>query len=288
MMNQVLQVLKVVPEELKHAVLEHPAAKTVEELRLRRGMTAAIISNGKEYFLKCHTSEELMQGVLDRATQRSQYAVMDMLRMGYMILPGGHRMGICGTGVYRDGVIRTMRDISSLNIRVARQIKGAAAHIVHKIWSCNSSVLCIGPPGSGKTTLLRDLIHQLSSRYQQRVAVVDERRELAASLHGLCQFDLGPSTDVLSSVGKAEGIEMLLRSMSPQWIALDEITAQRDVQAIVEASYCGVKFLATAHGDNMEDLRSRPIYRELLKENIFHMFLFLDRNKQIRLQELIA
>ncbi|MBQ2445964.1 MAG: Flp pilus assembly complex ATPase component TadA [Oscillospiraceae bacterium] len=288
MMKYLLEALAYLPEPVKTCILRHPQAKHVEELRLRRGQPVTCTVRGVEIPFPVQAGEELMQVMIDRATERSPHAVMNMLCEGYLILPGGHRMGICGTGVYREGKLRTMRDISSLSIRVAREIHGVADGAVGEVMTRGSSVLCIGPPGCGKTTFLRDLIRQLGSLYHQRIAVVDERRELGACIGGVPQFDLGPSTDILSSVGKAEGIEMLLRSMSPQWIALDEITAMRDVRAMVQASYCGVRFLATAHAESFEDLKARPVYQSLLREKVFRLLLCLNREKELLPMELSA
>ncbi len=288
MMKQLQQVLKYFPAELREHILSMPEITALEELRLRRGKRIGLFRNGIESFLPYIAEDGLMQEVLDRVTHRSAYAVMDMLSRGYLILPGGHRVGVCGMGIYKDGRLRNLRDISSLNFRIARQISGIASQYAEQIWKQNQSVLCIGPPCTGKTTLLRDLIRLLSDRYCQKIAVIDERMELASSTEGRMQFSLGDRTDVLSGTGKAEGIELLIRSMSPQWIALDEITALKDVEAMIQASYSGVKFLATAHAEDQEDLRSRPVYRRLMGEGIFRSVIILDREKRGTLRELSA
>lgn len=148
------------------------------------------------------------------------------------------------------------------------------------LWTRPQSTLLAGPPGAGKTTLLRDTVRLLSAR--RRVCLVDERQEVAACLNGLPQFDLGENTDILSAAPKEQGIELLIRAMNPQWIALDEITAAGDVRAIVRASYCGVKFLATAHAANRQELFSRPLYRALMEEGIFRNLVFLSEDHKIR------
>lgn len=287
-MEQVLQVLKFFPEAQRSYIFSRPGISCLEEIRLRRNKKICLYMNGMEHSLPLYAEEKLMQQLIDAVTQRSQYAVMDMLSKGFLILPGGHRIGVCGTGVYRQGEIRTLREISSLNFRIARQIRGVSTIVADFMWNKGGSALCIGIPGCGKTTLLRDLVLQLSDRYCQRIAVVDERQEIAACYRGECQFDLGQRTDVLSGIHKKEGIELVLRSMSPQWIALDEITAFSDVEAILHASYCGVKFLATAHAEGMDDLYARPIYKRLMEEGIFKVIIQLDHSKKPTIQEICA
>ena len=288
MMKHLHQVLKYFPEELKDCILSKSYIAPPEEIRIRRGKHIHIYAIGTETQTPYIAGDQLMQGILDRVTQRSPYAVADMLRCGFLILPGGHRVGVCGTGVYKDGSIRTLRDISSLNFRIARQINGVATESAREIWKQQQSTLLIGPPCSGKTTMLRDLIRQLSDRFCQRIAVIDERMELAACVNGEMQFHLGNRTDILSGTQKAEGIELVLRSMSPFWIALDEITAYKDVEAMISASYSGVKFLATAHAEESQDLYSRPIYRRLMEEGVFRTIILLDQRKKATLQVLSA
>ena len=132
--------------------------------------------------------------------------------------------------------------------------------------------------------LLRDLIRQLSDRFGWRICVVDERLELAACASGVPQFRLGAHTDVLSGAPKAAGIELLLRTMNPEWIAVDEITAEADIAAIRRASYCGVRFLATAHAADRRELESRPLYRALLQDGFFRMAAFLLPDRSVRIE----
>ncbi len=254
----------------------------IEEIRLFRGREIQLCYGDRIKLLPHIADDTLMQAILDRSTLRSPYAVTEMLRKGYLILPGGHRIGICGTGIYRDRRLTGLRDISSLNIRIAKAVPGFGTTVADTLWANPGSALCMGPPGRGKTTLLRDVIRQLSSRFHVRISLIDERSEVAACYEGKPQFDLGPTTDVLSSVGKAEGIDMLTRTMGPAWIALDEVTALEDAEAMVRGSYCGVRFLATAHGKDLADLRSRPIYRTLLDGHIFDYLFTIGSDRRIR------
>ena len=279
------QLLALLPIQLSHSIWQ---TDHMEEIRLRRGYGIQLCYSSKVITLSEEADEELMQTLLDRSTQYSPYAVQEMLRRGYLILPGGHRLGICGTGVYRQGNLTSLRDISSVNIRIARAAYGFGTLIADTLWEQPGSALCIGPPGRGKTTLLRDVIRQLSTRFGERICLIDERTEVAACLNGYPQFDLGPSTDVLSAVSKAEGIQMLTRSMNPTRIALDEITAEEDAEAMIRSSYCGVQFLATAHGWEAEDLFRRPIYRKLMDSNIFRHLFIIESDRRIRREVLCS
>ena len=280
------QALDFVPTEVREAVLALEQAEYIEELRLRRGRRASCLIHGQEQSLPLLTTQAMVQETLERAMGQSRYTAQEMLRRGFLTLSGGHRLGICGTGVYHGTELYSLREISSLNLRIARPIRSVADAAANHLWTHLQSALIIGPPGSGKTTLLRDLIRQLSERFRFRMAVADERMELAACMDGKPQFDLGRTTDVLSGVPKEQAMEMLLRSMNPQWIAVDEITAAEDVQAIVRASYCGVRFLATAHAYTKEDLYKRPVYRSLLEAGIFETLVVLDAQRNIRMEGL--
>ena len=228
MTEEVRQALRICPLGLRQAIDRLPDAGAMEELRLRCGQPPACRIAGKERALPlAPVTPELLRGILEQATQRSAYSMQEMTRCGFVTLPGGHRLGICGTAVVQNGTITALREPSSLNLRIARQPDGIADRLRDALWARPQSVLLCGAPGSGKTTLLRDLIRQLSDRFGWRICVVDERLELAACASGVPQFRLGAHTDVLSGAPRAAGIELLLRTMNPEWIAVDEITTDR-------------------------------------------------------------
>ena len=246
-----------------------------EELRLRVGRPMSVVLSGEEQPLGGPPveSRELEQ-VVEIASRASLHAVLDQVRRGYLTMAGGHRIGLCGTAVTRGGELHSLSRFSSLNIRVARPVRGAADPVLASVGPDGQpvSTLILAPPGLGKTTLLRDLIRQVSDGrgcHPLRVAVADERGEVAGLYQGRAQLDVGSRTDVLEGCPKAQGLMLLLRSMNPQVLAADEITAPEDVAALRSAVGCGVVLLATAHGDTREDLERRALYRPLLEEHLF-------------------
>ena len=194
---------------------------------------------------------------------------------GFITSLGGHRIGLCGEVVIKNGKAEGIRSVSSLCIRIARDIPGIAAGAADD----QSSVLIIGPPGSGKTTLLRDLIRRRSETGRGCVAVVDERGELFPAGN---VFDRGERTDVLTGCDKGTGIDMVLRTMGPSCIAVDEITSERDCQAMIRAGWCGVSMLATAHASSKKDLSNRLVYQPLVRSGIFETMLVMQRDKSWR------
>lgn len=266
-----------------HALLE--AGDPVEELRLRSGCRAGWVSGGRERILGGPdlppVTPELLEEIVRRASGNAVYAVQEQLQRGYLTLPGGHRLGLCGTAATEDGKVKTLRCFQALSLRLAGERTGCADPVASFVRSSPASTLILGPPGAGKTTVLRDLVRQVSDRFGCRVGLVDERGELAACRGGIPQLSVGRHTDVLTGVPKAVGIELLLRAMAPAWIALDEITAAEDVAAMEQAAYCGVRFFATAHAAGFEDLFSRPLYRRLMDTAVFENLALIRPDRSI-------
>ena len=257
-----------------------------EEIRLRVGRNPSLLLEGKETCFREETvSEALLQKVMEKATGASMHAAAPALSEGFVSYKG-LRIGVCGTAVYRDGVVSGFRNLSSLAIRVPRECRGICDKVYeHFALEGFRSTLIIGPPGEGKTTALRELIRRLSDG-GTRVGVADERNELAAMDRGEAQFDLGRCSDVLTGVWKGKGAMMLLRGMNPQILAMDEITREEDLEAVLQVSGCGVGVLATAHGSDPAELSRRRLYRRLLEENVFAMALTVRRSASGRSYEL--
>ena len=273
-------------EELRRAALLLPPpydrsvlalGVPVEDIRLRLGKPVSYTAAGRERVLSpeiAFTGRQMLW-TLERAGAASLYAVQDSLRRGYLQAPGGVRIGVCGTGVMQASAVTALKDVSSLAIRVARQCRGAADGLLPGDGEKLENTLIVSPPGAGKTSLLRDMIRQLSDR-GVRTAVADERGEIAAMHAGMAGFDVGRCTDVLSGIEKRTAVMMLLRTMAPQLIALDEISERADALAVEYAASNGAAILATVHGASVSDLRGRPALEAIFRRGIFGRLIFIE------------
>ena len=243
---------------------------TLQELRLRQGKPPQLILKEKAVWLVRPVSAEDLSFCVNTASRYSPWAAQTTA-YGYLTATGGHRIGLCGEAVVQNGAMTGIRTVRSLCIRVARDFPG----IAEKYRGFTGSILIIGPPGSGKTTFLRDLLRQFSM--EQTVAVADERCELFPD--GL--FTRGKALDVLSGCPKVQAVNALLRTMGPDTLAMDEITAREDCEALLQAGWCGVRLVATAHAAGISDLRNRTLYRPLLAANLFQHILVLGRDKTL-------
>ena len=243
----------------------------LQELRLRTGYPAQLIMKDAVLHLPRIMTKEDLHYVINTASGYSPWAVSSVA-LGFITAPGGHRIGICGEAVTKNGAFAGIRNPSSLCIRVARNFPGIAQNVSDR----KGNILIAGPPGAGKTTLLRDLIRQISDRQTGAVVVIDERGELFPEGAG---FPRGACTDVLTGCGKPAGIDMALKTMGPSLIAVDEITSEADCDALGQAVWCGVRLIATVHAAVKEDLLGRRIYRNLLNSGYFDRLLVLHQDK---------
>lgn len=243
---------------------------SLQELRLRAGQNPELVTGKGSIWLSRKAGLEDIRLCINMASRYSPWAAQSVSE-GYLTAPGGHRIGICGEAVVKEGQMTTIRQPESICIRVAQDFPGIARQAAN----IRGSILLIGPPGSGKTTLLRDLARQTAEKHT--VSVVDERRELFPGC-----FGLGKKMDVLSGCPKTMGIHRLLRTMGPEYIVVDEITAAGDCEALIHAGWCGVKLMATAHAGTVSDLLSRPVYRPLIKNELFDHVLVLSPDKSWR------
>lgn len=249
-----------------------------EEIRLRLAQRPSIIVDDKErIFSDKVIALEDISYVLDRASRSSFHAVATQLGQGYLHAGFGIRIGVCG--MYSEKGMVSSRDIRSLALRLPHEMKGIGAEAIEQLRPFDSSVLIISPPGGGKTSFLRELIRK-SSESGVRVCLCDERGEVAALWQGQSSFDLGPMCDILSGVEKKRGISMLLRSMNPKVIAVDEISAEYDGEAMKEAQSCGAAIYATAHGKNLEELVKRSHYRKMISDGLFQKAVIISRNEK--------
>lgn len=264
------------------------------EIRLRAGMPVGLVFGRRELFLgpdgrqteqadggETVTALDIRETV-ELMASHSLYAYEEELRQGFLTLPGGHRVGLSGRCVAENGRVRTIKYISSLNIRLARQVKGCGRRLLPFLYENGTflNTLVISPPCGGKTTLLRDLVRLISLGNSWgkgvSVGVVDERSEIAACFQGVPQNDLGPRTDVLDCCPKAVGMMMMIRSMSPAVVAVDEIGGREDAEALEYAVSCGCRLAATIHGNDLEDAVQKPAMGRLLENGAFQRFVVLD------------
>ena len=271
------ELLSILPTAMREHV-DKLGKDAMQELRLRLGKPPEIVTAQGSRWLAVDVNAQDLSFVVHAASKYSPWSAATV-SSGYITAPGGHRLGMCGEVVVKDEKAAGIRIPTSLCIRVARDFHGIGA----KATNLQGNILILGPPGSGKTTLLRDLIRQLSDSGQGSVTVVDERGELFPA-----GFYTGRRTDILSGCNKQQGIEMALRTMGPSCIAVDEITAEADCNALLKAGWCGVRLLATAHAMSMKDLRLRPIYRNLYESGLFDSFLILRKDKTWYTERMMA
>lgn len=253
----------------------------LQELRLRLNQKPELITGRGTLSLNREAAAEDMQYIINVASRYSPWTAVTSAQ-GYITAPGGHRIGLCGAAVIADGQMTGIREPSSMCVRVARDFPGISSAAA----ALSGSVLIIGRPGSGKTTLLRDIIRQRSDNGTGSIAVIDEREEIFPRWNHQSCFPGGKRTDVLSGCNKAQGIEAVLRCMNPEMIAVDEITAKEDCEALLHAGWCGVNLLATAHAGSRADLLQRPVYRPIVESRLFSTLIILQKDKSWRAERM--
>ena len=255
------EILHVLPREIRGLIEEEGLDyRYLQEIKLRTGKPLLLLYRGGELLAgkkegQPHfVTREEMREMMEYISDYSLYAYEEEMKQGFITIEGGHRIGMTGQAIVENGKVKNLKYISSINVRMSHEILGCADAVLPYITSNQNlyHTLIVSPPGCGKTTLLRDLIRQISTGNQ-----------------------LGMRTDVLDSCPKAEGMIMLIRSMGPEVIAVDEIGTGEDISAIEYAMHCGCKMIATIHGCSMEELRKKPLIGQMIKERRFERYIVL-------------
>lgn len=298
------QILPVLAPTIRNIILQSPLSLqgSLEEIRLRLGKPLQIYTHFGDQYLDANghavqqderayqVSGEDISQTLQLLTRSSLYALEEELRRGYLTIAGGHRVGLAGrTVLSAEGFVQTMKHITCINIRMARDVAGVAnpikQYLVNPAGYLLYNTLLISPPQCGKTTILRDLARQISNGQFHpkikglKVGIVDERSELAGSVNGIPQHVVGSRTDILDACPKAEGMLMLIRSMSPDVLITDEIGREEDRDAIMEAVHAGVHVITSAHGFSFREIQNRPAIRSLFEAKAFNRYLVLSRRR---------
>ena len=286
------QILNILAETIRERLIkENLDFAELQEIRLRIDKPLIIVYRNQEKVLPMDSSEkyyvtkEDVRETMDYISHYSLYAYEKELKQGFLTIEGGHRVGVMGKVVLEGTTVKNIQYISSVNIRIAHEKIGCADRVMKHITKdrevCHT--LIISPPRCGKTTLLRDIIRQISDGNDfvkgVTVGVVDERSEIGGCYQGIAQNQLGMRTDILDCCPKAEGMLMLIRSMSPQVLAIDEIGTAEEIHAVEYAMQCGCKLIASVHGLEMEEAREKPILGELIRRHRFERYVILGNNR---------
>lgn len=299
--NEMLLVLPVRLRSLFKSIPKDIISR-MEEIRLRANKPLIINAKGEDYFLtNTGKTTKVLHNIImvnkkdidtcfQLVTDYSAYALEEEIKNGFITIKGGHRIGICGKTIIENNSVKTIKDISGLNIRFSKEKLGCGDKVIKYLIESSESIyntLIISPPQCGKTTILRDVIRLISNGVPQynfkglKVGVVDERSEIGGCYNGVPQNNVGIRTDILDGCPKAEGMIMLIRSMSPRVIATDEIGRDEDMYALREAINAGVRFITTIHGDSIEDVCRRGNIGSLIESKVFQRIILLSNKPKV-------
>ncbi|MDU5111862.1 MAG: stage III sporulation protein AA [Clostridium sp.] len=282
------EILKLLPlnlaEELREIFINN---LSVQEIRIKANKPVIVNLSYKEIILRFIPSIDDLKQILVRISNYSLYAYEEEIRQGYITIKGGHRIGIAGECVLNKGEIKTIRNISSLNIRICHEVKGCSNEVMKYITKNDSilNTLIVSPPKCGKTTILRDMARNISNGMPlynlkgKKVSVIDERSEIASCFNGIPQLDIGIRTDILDNCFKKDGMIMAIRSLSPEIIICDEIGTYGEIEALNMAFNSGVNIIVTIHGYSIDDVYKRAVFKELLENSILDRIIILSSRK---------
>ena len=281
------EVIRILPEKIANETKKFISDGTIQEIRIKVGKPIILILSTEEKVLNYVTTNDEVKGILVKISNYSLYAYEEEIKQGYITIKGGHRVGIAGECVISNGEIKTIKNISSLNIRISKAVVGSAKKIMPIITGGDRiyNTLIVSPPKCGKTTILRDIAKNISNGIYslglkgKKVVIIDERSEVAACYNGVPQMDVGIRTDVLDNCLKKTGMIMAIRSLSPDVLICDEIGTLGEVEALNMAFNSGVNIVVTVHGFDIEDIYSRKVFKELIDESIIERVVILSSRK---------
>lgn len=276
------QILRIFPSHLMKSLLSaiKSRERALQEIRIRANRPIELIFERDYKAVKYVITKDDLRFILDQISEYSLYRLSEELREGYITIQGGHRVGLAGQVITHKGHVQTIKHIRFLNIRIAKEKINVARPIIKYLYNNTYlNTLIVGRPQTGKTTYLRDISRLISNGWSQikgqKVAIIDERSEIAASKDGIPQHKIGNRTDVMDACPKAEGMMMVIRSMSPDVIIVDELGGRRDIDALLEAINAGVTVICTIHGSGLKQLKQRPSLKQIFDEQIFQRILIL-------------
>lgn len=282
-MGQYEEIKKVLPSNVYSLLEEFLELDNIQEIRIKVEKPIIVTTNIGEKIIEYKPNRDEVKNILVRISNYSLYAYEEEIKQGYITLRGGHRVGLAGECVMEKGEVKTIKNITSLNIRICKEVKGCSKRMLSFLTKDDRvyNTLIVSPPKCGKTTMLRDLARNISNGMYtlklsgKKTAVIDERSELAACFNGVPQLDVGIRTDVLDACFKSQGMIMAIRSLSPEVLICDEIGSKEDVEALNMAFSSGVNIITTLHGYDLNDILNRKVFKSLISNNILEKIVIL-------------
>lgn len=283
------EIMTIFPLKIGNLLKDRLTKEQIYEFRIKIGKPILIYSKYGESIINYSPTREDMRSMMQKISSYSLYAYEEDIRQGFITIKGGHRIGIAGECVMEKGEVKTIRNISSINVRICREIIGCSNKVMKYIASSHRiyNTIIISPPKCGKTTILRDIARNISNGVHdlglsgRKVVVIDERSEIGACHFGIPQSDLGIRTDVLDNCLKREGLIMAIRSLSPEVLICDEIGTKGDIEALIMAFNSGVNIITTIHGFTVEDLYKRKVFGDLLDNEILERAIILSNRNGV-------